>query len=97
MYNMSSTENEWWDSDYIKKKYTFQLNKNDSTSAIHLDLKKAYDSVRKEILHNILTEFEVQLVRLIKICLNETHNKVCISKNLSETFHVKNYVKQGDA
>jgi hypothetical protein len=28
-----------------------------------IDFKKAYDLVRKEILHNILTEFEVQLVK----------------------------------
>jgi hypothetical protein len=44
------------------------------------DLKKAYDYVRREALYNILTEFGVlmKLVRLIKMCLNETYNKVCI-------------------
>jgi hypothetical protein len=31
------------------------------------------------------------------MCLNETHNKVCIGKHLSENFPVPNGQKQGDA
>jgi hypothetical protein len=39
---------------------------------IFIDCKKAYDSVRREVLYNIFIEFEVpmKLVRLIKMCLN---------------------------
>jgi hypothetical protein len=50
-------------------------------------------------LYNILTEFGVpmKLVRLIKICLNETYSKVCIGKHLSESFPIQNGLKQGDA
>jgi hypothetical protein len=60
--------------------------------------KKAYDSVRREVLHSILIEFLVQmkLVRLIKMCLNETYSKVCIGKHLSDMFPLKNGLKQGD-
>jgi hypothetical protein len=44
------------------------------------DFKKVFDSVRREVLYNILAVFGVpmKLVRLIKMCLNETYSKVCI-------------------
>jgi hypothetical protein len=47
-----------------------------------IDFKKPYDSVRREVLHSVLIEFGVpmKLVRLIKMCLNETYNKAHISK-----------------
>jgi hypothetical protein len=37
-----------------------------------LDFEKAYASVRREVLYNVLIEFGIalKLVRLIKICLN---------------------------
>jgi lysozyme family protein len=37
---------------------------------LFIDFKKAYDSVRREVLYNILIEFEIpiKLVRLIKMC-----------------------------
>jgi hypothetical protein len=40
------------------------------------DFKKAYDSVRSEVLYNIFIHFGVQikLVWLIKTCLNETYS-----------------------
>jgi hypothetical protein len=55
--------------------------------------------VRREVLYNILIEFGVamKLVRLIKMCLNETYSKVCIGKKLSESFCTQNGLKQGDA
>jgi hypothetical protein len=39
---------------------------------LFIDFEKAYDSVRKEVLCNILTEFGIpmKLGSLIKICLN---------------------------
>ena len=61
--------------------------------------KKAYDSVRKEVLYNILIEcgIPMKLARLIKMCLNETYSGVRISKYLSDMFPIKNVLKQGDA
>jgi hypothetical protein len=39
----------------------------------------------------------MKLVRLIKMCLNETNSKVRIGKYLSDSFPLKNCLKQGDA
>jgi hypothetical protein len=52
------------------------------------DFEKAYDSVRRELLYNILTEFSIlhKLVRLTEMCLNDTYSKVRVNKNLSEAF-----------
>jgi hypothetical protein len=40
---------------------------------LSIDFKKAYDSVRREVLCSILIEFgaPMKLLRLIKMCLNE--------------------------
>jgi hypothetical protein len=55
-----------------------------------VDLKKAYDSVRRGVLYNIPLECGVRmkLVRLIKMCLNETYSKVHVSKHLSDNFTI---------
>jgi hypothetical protein len=39
----------------------------------------------------------LKLVRLIKMCLNETYSKARIGKHLSENFLIQNGLKQGDA
>jgi sorting nexin-29 len=39
----------------------------------------------------------MKLVRLIKICLNETYSKVRIGKHLFDSFPIQNGLKQGDA
>jgi hypothetical protein len=50
-------------------------------------------------MYNILIEFgiPIKIVRLIKTCLNETYNKVCIGKYLSYNLLIQNGIKQGDA
>jgi hypothetical protein len=47
----------------------------------------------------ILIEFwvPVELVRLIKMCLNETYSEVRIGKHLSDDFPIQNGLKQEDA
>ena len=63
------------------------------------DFRKAYDSVRREVLYNILIVFGIpmKLVRLIKMCLTETCSRVRVGKNLSDMFPIRNGLKQGDA
>jgi len=78
----------------LEKKWEY----NEAVHQLFIDFKKAYDSVRREVLYNILIEFGVpkKLVRLIKMCLTETYSKVRVGKNLSDMFPIKNGLKQGD-
>jgi hypothetical protein len=66
---------------------------------LFIDFKKAYDLVKTEILYNILLEFGIpkKVVRLIKMCLNESYSKVGIGKLFSDKFPFQNGLKQGDA
>jgi len=69
--------------------------------AVHhpfIDLKKAFDSFRREILCNILTEFDIRmkLASLIKVYLTETYSRIRVGKNLSYSFPIKSGLKQGD-
>jgi hypothetical protein len=77
----------------IKWKYKGTVNQ------LFIDFNKAYDSVRRDLLYNILTEFSIplKLIMLIKICLNETYSKVHIGKHLSDAFAIQNGLKQRDA
>jgi hypothetical protein len=72
---------------------------NEAVHQLFIDFKKAYDSVKREDLYNILIEFSIpmRLVMLIKMCLNETYSRVRVGKHLSDTFPIKNSLKQGDA
>jgi hypothetical protein len=70
---------------------------NETVYQLFVDFKKACDSVKREVLYNILLEFGMpkKLVRLIKMCLNETCSRVCVGKFLSETFPIQSGLNQG--
>jgi hypothetical protein len=72
---------------------------NGTVHQLFIDFKKAYNSVRREILYNILIKFGIprKLVGLIQLCLNETYSTVHIGKHQSDKFPVQNDLKQGDA
>ncbi|KAJ4436255.1 hypothetical protein ANN_18886 [Periplaneta americana] len=65
------------------------------TSSV-IDFKKAYDSVKREVLYDNLIEFGIpkKLVRLIKMCLNEMYRRVRIGQFLSEAFPIHCGLKQ---
>ena len=66
---------------------------------LFVDFKKAYDSVRREVLYKILIGYGIPMKRisLIKMCLNETYSRVKVGKHLFDVFPVRNGLKQGDA
>ena len=65
---------------------------------IFIDFNEDYDSVRRYVLYNILTEFGIptKLVRQTKMCLSETYSRVWVGKDLSDMFPIRNGLKQGD-
>jgi hypothetical protein len=69
---------------------------NRTVHQLFIDFEKAYDSVKTEVLYNILVEFGIpkKLVRLIKMCLNETYSRVCVGKLLSDKFPIQNGLKK---
>jgi hypothetical protein len=60
---------------------------------------KVCDSVRREVMYNILIELGIllKLVRLIKMCLIEAYSRVQVGKYLFDGFPIKNGLKQGHA
>ena len=47
---------------------------------------------------NILIEYGIttKVVRVTKMCLNETYNRLWVGKHLSDIFPIKNVLKDGD-
>jgi len=93
--NRSTTDHIFCVRQILEEKWEY----NEAVHQLFIDFKKAYDSVRREVLYNILIEFGVpqKLVRVIKMCLTETYSRVRVGKNLSDMFPIRNGLKQGDA
>jgi hypothetical protein len=72
---------------------------NETVYQLLTDFKRAYDSVRREVLYSILIDFGIpmKLARLIIMCLNETQSEVGTGTHLSDSFPTGNGLKQGDA
>jgi len=92
--NRSTTDHIFCICQILEKKWEY----NEAVHQLFIDFKKAYDSVKREVLYN-LTEFGIpmKLVRLIKMCLRETCSRVWVGKHLSDMFRIRNGLKQGDA
>jgi hypothetical protein len=75
---------------YIRQILERKWECNGTVHQLFIDFKKAYDSVKREFLYNILLEFCIpkKLVSLIKMCLNETYSEVRIGELLSDKFPV---------
>ncbi|KAJ4433883.1 hypothetical protein ANN_16196 [Periplaneta americana] len=64
--------------DIMEKKWEYK----GTVHQLFIDFKKAYDSVKREVLYDILIGFGIpkKLVRLIKMCLSETYSRVRIEE-----------------
>jgi hypothetical protein len=93
--NRSTTDQIFYIRRILEKKWEY----NGTVHQLFIDFKKAYYSVRREVLYNILIEFGIprKLVGLIKMCLNENYSTVRIGKFQSDTFPVQNVLKERDA
>ena len=72
--NRSTTDHIYRIRQILEKKLEY----NEAVHQLFIDFKKTYDSVRREVLCNILVEFGIpmKLERLIKMCLTETCSRV---------------------
>jgi hypothetical protein len=67
---------------YVRQILDKKFEYNVSVHQLIIGFTKAYASVKGKVLCNILLEFGIpkNLVSLIKMCLDETYNKVCVGK-----------------
>jgi hypothetical protein len=72
---------------------------NGTVHQLFIYSEKAYDSMRREVLINILIEFCIPMkpAGLIRMCLKEPYIEVRIGNGLSDAFFIKNGLKQGHA
>jgi hypothetical protein len=93
-FNLVRTDQIFYIWQILEKKFDY----NGTVHQLFIDFKKAYNSVRSEVLYNILIEFGMprKLDGLIKMCLNETYSTVRTGKYQSDKFPIQNGLKQGD-
>jgi len=93
--NRSTTDHIFCIRQILEKKWEY----NEAVHHYFIHFKIVHDSVRREVLYNIVIEFGVpkKLVRLIKLCLTEMYSRVRLSRSLSDNFPIRNVLKHGDA
>ena len=93
--NRSTTDHIFCIHQILEKKWQY----SEVVHQLLIFFKKAYDSVRREVLYNICNEYGIpmKLVGLIRMCLNDTYSRVHVGKQSSDMFPVRNGLKQRDA
>jgi hypothetical protein len=69
-HNRSTMDQIFYIRQILEKKWEY----SGTVHQLFIDFRKAYDSIKREVLYNILPEFGIpkKLVRIINMCLNET-------------------------
>jgi hypothetical protein len=88
--NRSTTDQILCSRQILEKKWEY----NETVHQLLVDFKEAYNSVKREVLFNILIEFGVGKKLLIKMWLNETYSKLLIGKYLSNNVPIQIGLKQ---
>jgi sorting nexin-29 len=85
--NSSTTDHIYCIRQILEEKWEY----NQAVYQLFIEFKKAYDTVRREVLYNILKEFEVpkNRVKLIKMCLPETYSRFRVGKNIFDMFPIR--------
>jgi len=65
---------------------------------IFIDFSQAFDTVKRDVIHNSLTKYNVpdKLIKLMKLTMQRTKMKVKVNKSYSAWFETKTGVRQGD-
>ena len=88
--NRSTTDHVFRIRPILQKKWEY----NEAVHQLFIDFMKAYDSIRREVFfYNILIASGISMT----MCLNETYSSFRIGPHLSDTFLIRNNLKQGDA
>jgi hypothetical protein len=75
--------------------------KLEHSEAVHnkfTDFNKAFVSVGREVLYDIIIEFGISMKIVLRLimCLNGTYSRVRVGKYLCDMFPINNVLKQGD-
>jgi hypothetical protein len=90
-HNRSTTDQIFYNHQILEKKLEY----NGTVHQLFIDFKKPMTQLRKKFF-TTFCEYDIpkKLVRLIKMCLNETYSKVHVGKFLSRTFAIHNGLKE---
>jgi hypothetical protein len=83
-HNRSTTDQIFYICQIVEKKWEY----NGAVHQLFIDFKKAYDSVKREVLYNIPLEFGIPMKLVRPMQLIETYSKVHIGKHLSDTYPI---------
>jgi hypothetical protein len=80
----------------IRKIHAKKWEYNEAVHQLFIDLMKAYDSVWREVLYNILLEFVIPM-KLVSLCVSDAYSGVRVDKHLVDIFPVRSGLKQKHA